>query len=73
MLEQPQVFSIAKHVERQNKNRLEIECPLKYSIPENGVECVQEKCAWFMIMQRACAVNVNARNKNYTPYQPAKP
>jgi hypothetical protein len=47
----------------KNENKLKIECPLKYSTPENGVECVQENCAWFMILQRACAVNVLARQK----------
>ena len=49
--------------EKENTNKFEIECPLKYSHPEYSVLCVQQKCAWFMILQRACAVNVQARLK----------
>lgn len=48
-------------------NKLKIECPLKYAMPEIKVRCTQEKCAWFMIIQRACAINVLARQ------QPKKP
>ena len=51
-------YSISKHTEN---NRIKKECPLKYSTPENGVYCVQEDCAWFMIKQHACAINVSAR------------
>jgi hypothetical protein len=55
------IYSQNKHVESLNHNKLRIECPLKYSVPENGIECVQEKCAWFMMIQKACAINVQAR------------
>lgn len=59
MLEQPRIFSLNKHTE--NKNKLKIECPLKFNTPECGTECIGINCAWWMTIQRACAVNVNAR------------
>jgi hypothetical protein len=55
-------FSYSKHI--VNTNKLEIECPLKYSTPEISQNCTQTKCAWFMPIQRACAINVMAREKN---------
>lgn len=50
---------------KPENNYNKIECPLKFSTPELGTECIQESCAWFMINQRACAVNVNARIYGY--------
>jgi hypothetical protein len=66
MLEQPEQYSITKHCTKENvtahfQHELKIQCPLKYCTPENGIDCVQEKCAWFMILQHACAINVQAR------------
>jgi hypothetical protein len=63
MLEQPQKYSTIKHVENMyiEKVPFEIECPLKFSTPECGTKCIGLGCAWFMPIQKACAVNVNAR------------
>jgi len=58
MLEQPQQYSTTKHTEN---NKLKIECPLKFSTPECGTECIRINCAWWMPIQKACAINVNAR------------
>ena len=46
---------------KKPENKFKIQCPLKFNTPELGVECIQDKCAWWMITQRACAINVNAR------------
>jgi hypothetical protein len=59
MLEQPKQYSILKHT--TEKNPFKIECPLKFSIPEYSTECIGINCAWFMPIQKACAMNVNAR------------
>ena len=59
MINNVEIYSVTKHT--KNKGSFEIQCPLKYSAPENGIECVQEKCAWWMPIQKACAINVNAR------------
>jgi hypothetical protein len=60
-----EIYSYEKHTNGKrlliNPNKLKIICPMKFSIPENGIECDQEKCAWWMIIQKACAINVNAR------------
>jgi hypothetical protein len=63
MLEQTKEYSINKHVKNRVNNWIIIQCPMKFSVPENGVECIQEKCAWFMPVQKACAINVLARIK----------
>lgn len=47
------------------KNKLKIECPLRFTVPEIGTECITDKCAWWMINQRACAINVLARISGY--------
>ena len=44
----------------QNKF-IKIQCPLKFNTPENGTECITEKCAFWMPIQKACAINVIAR------------
>lgn len=46
-----------------------IKCPLKFSYPEIEQECICDKCAWWMIVQRACAVNVNARSYGFIQNQ----
>jgi len=63
MLKQPQQYSTIKHAQNGNilKIPLKIECPLKFSTPECGKECIGINCAWFMPIQKACAINVNAR------------
>jgi hypothetical protein len=73
LIEQPNAYSTTKHTEHfetvsekiKNKNVLEIECPnvLEIECPLSGTFCIQEKCAWFMMIQRACAINVLARVK----------
>ena len=51
------------------KKQFQLECPMKYSTPENGVNCVKSVCAWWMPIQRACCKNVQARQ--YTkPFKP---
>jgi hypothetical protein len=42
-----------------------IKCPLKFAYPEIEQECIGSKCAWWMPIQRACAINVNARSYGY--------
>jgi hypothetical protein len=59
MLEQSQRYSTTKHAE--NGNVFKIQCPLKFSTPECGTECIGINCAWWMPIQKACAINVNAR------------
>jgi hypothetical protein len=59
MLKQPQKYSTTKHTE--NTNFFKIQCPLKFNTPECGTECIGLDCAWFMPIQKACAINVNAR------------
>ena len=55
-----------KHIEKQfREHDLVLECPLKFSTPECGVQCIKDGCAWWMIQQRACAINVNARSYGY--------
>jgi hypothetical protein len=61
MFKQPEQYSMTKHYTTLDAHELKIQCPLKYCTPENGIDCVQEKCAWFMILQHACAINVQAR------------
>lgn len=53
--------------QHEQRNKLGILCPLKHLNQEEFDFCIQEKCAWFMIIQRACAINVLARQ------QPKKP
>lgn len=47
----------------KKENKFRIECPFKFSVPELGIDCIQEHCALFMPIQRACAFNVLARVK----------
>jgi hypothetical protein len=61
MCESIGIYSFEKHTKQQNPNKLKIECPLRFNAPESGTECIQEYCAWWMIIQKACAINVNAR------------
>jgi len=52
---------------KQPRNDLGIQCPFKFNLESAGfkADCIQEKCALWMHMQRACAFNVLARrNKN---------
>lgn len=49
-----------------NRNKLKIKCPMKFAYPEMEQLCITDKCAWWMPIQRACAINVNARN-NISP------
>lgn len=42
-----------------------IKCPLKFNTPELGEGCITDLCAWWMIQQNACAINVNARIYGY--------
>lgn len=51
------------------KEKFIIKCPLKFGYPEMEQECIGDKCAWWMIHQRACAVNVNARSYGYIKNQ----
>ncbi|GEM_PF-4545655 len=75
MIEPVQQFSINKHVEKRNseeipkRNMFVVECPLKFCVPENGMECIGENCGWWMPIQRACAVNVSARSYGYIKEQ----
>jgi hypothetical protein len=32
------------------------ECPFKFSVPENGIECTKEKCAFWLTLQKRCAI-----------------
>lgn len=38
-----------------------LQCPFKFSTPENGLECVKSKCALWLYIQKACAIQVLAR------------
>lgn len=51
--------------EYEPKPKFKIECPLKFNVPEIETECIRENCAWWMMHQKACAVNVNARIYSY--------
>lgn len=54
-------YNPKKENKLNHKNDLNIVCPMRFTIPELGIECLQEKCAWWMIQQKACAINVGAR------------
>jgi len=38
-----------------------LQCPFKFSVPENGLECVKNKCALWLYIQKACSLQVLAR------------
>jgi hypothetical protein len=55
-------------LENKQKTQFKIECPFRFCVPETGTECIAEKCALFMPIQRACSFNVSARkNSTWTP------
>lgn len=59
MLEYPeQEYSLKKHTDYKG---FRIECPYKFCTPELDTECIKDKCAFWMPIQRACAINVQAR------------
>lgn len=51
--------------EPKNDKKIRIKCPLKFAYPEIEQDCIGDKCAWFMPIQKACAINVNARSYGY--------
>jgi hypothetical protein len=58
------IFSLSKH---QNGFKPEkaftLQCPFKFNsaVTSGDCGCTKEKCALWMIQQRACAFNVQAR------------
>ena len=63
------VFSLTKHQDGyKNENRdLVLQCPFKFNsaVINGDCECTKDKCALWMIQQRACAINVSARVYGY--------
>lgn len=55
--------------EPKRPEKFRIKCPLKLSYPEIEQECIGDKCAWWMVIQKACAINVNARSYGYLQNQ----
>jgi len=49
--------------EKRNKNEnwIDIKCPLLFQFPELDQTCKKELCAWWLPIQKACAVQVLAR------------
>lgn len=47
------------------EKKCRIKCPLKFGYPEIEQNCIGLKCAWWMPIQKACAVNVNARSYGF--------
>ena len=49
-----------------NKNDLGIQCPFRFSLEQSGfkADCIQGKCALWLIHQKACSLQVIAR-RNY--------
>lgn len=54
---------------KKNNKKINIKCPLKFGYPEIEQECIGNLCAWFMPIQKACAVNVNSRSYGYIKHQ----
>ena len=50
---------------RPNKNDLGIQCPFRFSLETAGfkADCIQRKCALWLIIQKACSLQVIARRK----------
>jgi len=46
-----------------------LKCPMKFSFPENGIDCDNMSCSWFMPIQRACAINCIARLEGLYKYK----
>lgn len=69
------VFSLTKHQNGYEKEELILQCPLKFNsaIASGDSEYTRDKCAWWMIQQRACAVNVSARVYGYVQSSNIKP
>lgn len=61
-----QIFSLTKH-QNEYKKELILQCPFKFNsaIASGDCECTKDKCALWMIHQRACAFNVQARVYQY--------
>jgi hypothetical protein len=57
-----EIYSLTKHVETV-KEYFKIECPMRFNLANK--ECIRDRCALWMIKQRACAVNVQARVYGY--------
>lgn len=51
---------MSKYEPRKDK-KIVLYCPFKFSCPENGIDCVQDKCALWLPIQKACAIQVLAR------------
>ena len=68
------VFSL-KHQNGKEKEELTLQCPVKFNgaVQSGNCECTKDKCAWWMIQQKACAVNVNARIYGYVQTANMKP
>ena len=47
------------------KNDLGIQCPFRFSFELSGfkADCIQRKCALWLIFQKACSLQVIARRK----------
>lgn len=44
------------------KKEIILQCPFKFCVPENGIDCVKDKCALWLPKQRACGFQVLARD-----------
>ena len=73
------IFSLTKHQDGYEKEKeyksLTLQCPFKFnSVVKSGdCECTKDKCALWMIQQRACAINVSARVYGYIQTANNKP
>lgn len=72
------IFSLTKHQEGYKKEEydsLKLQCPFKFNsaVTSGDCECTKNKCALWMIQQRACAINVSARVYGYVQSANYKP
>jgi hypothetical protein len=51
--------------QKQSKNWIEIKCPLRFAYPEIDQTCIKEICAWWLPIQKACAVQVLSRGNTF--------
>jgi hypothetical protein len=70
------IFSLTKHQKNyKRENELILKCPFKFNsaVTSGDSECIKDKCALWMIQQRACAINVSARVYGYVQANNNKP
>jgi len=62
------IFNLTKHQDGYKREKeFTLQCPFKFNsaVTSGDSKCTKDKCAFWMIQQRACAINVSARVYGY--------